>query len=114
MANRVYELFSPLKVIVALLTSVAWLRAVILIDRSEIGWHSTPGIWTAVFGFPGVLVVVWTEEAASWIHGAAQSAISPSESLYLIGSGVNFFFYLSMIGVATSLFRRFSKGSSTR
>ena len=42
----------------ALLLAAAWTAAVAIIARS-LGFHSTPGMWTGVFGLPGVVVASW-------------------------------------------------------
>ena len=42
----------------ALLLAVAWTVAVAVIARSP-GFHSIPGMWTGVFGLPGVVVASW-------------------------------------------------------
>jgi hypothetical protein len=42
----------------ALLLAVVWVAALLIIARSP-GLHSTPGMWTGVFGFPGVVVASW-------------------------------------------------------
>jgi hypothetical protein len=42
----------------AFLLAVTWTVAVTIVARSP-GFHSTPGMWTGVFGLPGVLVASW-------------------------------------------------------
>ena len=42
----------------ALLLAVAWTVTLAIVARSP-GLHSTPGIWTGVFGLPGVVVASW-------------------------------------------------------
>jgi len=42
----------------AFLLAVTWTIAVTIVARSP-GFHSTPGMWTGVFGLPGVVVASW-------------------------------------------------------
>ncbi len=42
----------------AFFLAVTWTIAVTIVARSP-GFHSTPGMWTGVFGFPGVVVASW-------------------------------------------------------
>ena len=42
----------------AFLLAVVWTVAVVIIAQS-IGFHSAPGMWAGVFGFPGVVVASW-------------------------------------------------------
>jgi MFS-type transporter involved in bile tolerance (Atg22 family) len=42
----------------AFLLAVTWTVAVTIVARSP-GFHSTPGMWTGVFGLPGVVAASW-------------------------------------------------------
>jgi len=42
----------------AFLLAVVWTVAVAVIAQS-IGFHSAPGMWAGVFGFPGVVFASW-------------------------------------------------------
>ncbi len=77
----------------AFLLAVAWTIAVTIIARSP-GFHSTPGMWTGVFGFPGVVV-------ASWVR--PYLGRNPHDRLgYAVMFLVNWGFYCTVIfGVLT-------------
>jgi hypothetical protein len=80
----------------ALLLAVAWTVALIIIVRSP-GVHSTPGIWTGVFGLPGVVV-------ASWVRPFLGR--NPQDRLgYAVMFLVNWVFYCSVIQGVISMKR---------
>ena len=72
----------------AFLLAVLWTVAVIIVARSP-GFHSTPGMWTGVFGLPGVVV-------ASWVRPYLGS--NPHDRMgYAVMFLVNWGFYCTVI-----------------
>jgi hypothetical protein len=72
----------------ALLLAVTWAIAVTIVARSP-GFHSTPGMWTGVFGLPGVVV-------ASWVR--PYLGRNPHDRMgYAVMFLVNWIFYCSVI-----------------
>jgi hypothetical protein len=75
-------------VVWALLLAIAWTVVLTIIARSP-GLHSAPGIWTGVFGLPGVVV-------ASWVRPFLGR--NPNDRLgYTVMFLVNWIFYCSVI-----------------
>ena len=72
----------------AFLLAVTWTIAVTIVARSP-GFHSTPGMWTGVFGFPGVVV-------ASWVRPYLGSNIHDRLG-YAVMFVVNWAFYCTVI-----------------
>jgi hypothetical protein len=80
----------------ALLLSVAWTVALAIIARSP-GVHSTPGMWSGVFGLPGVVV-------ASWVRPFL-GRNSHDRLGYTVMFLVNWIFYCSVIQGVVSMKR---------
>jgi hypothetical protein len=72
----------------AFLLAVTWTIALAIIARSP-GVHSTPGIWTGVFGLPGVV-------AASWVRPFLGRNTNDRLG-YAVMFLVNWIFYCSVI-----------------
>ena len=72
----------------ALLLAILWTVALAIVAHSP-GLHSTPGIWTGVFGLPGVVV-------ASWVR-ALLGRNSHERLGYAVMFLVNWIFYCSVI-----------------
>lgn len=84
----------------ALLLAVVWTAAVVIIARS-VGFHSTPGMWTGVFGFPGVVVARWVRPFLGR---------NPHDDLgYSVMFVVNWIFYCTVIQGLVSLKQSFRK-----
>ena len=84
----------------ALLLAVAWTVTLTVVARSP-GLHSTPGIWTGVFGLPGVVV-------ASWVRPFLGQNTNDRLG-YAVMFVVNWIFYCSVILGIVSVKRSFLK-----
>jgi hypothetical protein len=72
----------------ALALAVAWTVTLVIVAHSP-GLHSTPGIWTGVFGLPGVVVANWVRP---FLGHAAQNHFG-----YAVMFLVNWIFYCSVV-----------------
>jgi|SRR5579862_26503 len=89
----------------AFLLAVAWTIAVTIVARSP-GFHSTPGMWTGVFGLPGVVV-------ASWVR--PYLGRNPCDRLgYAVMFLVNWAFYCTVIQGVISFRYFFSANPNVR
>ena len=87
-------------ILLALLLAVAWTITLAIVARSP-GVHSTPGIWTGVFGLPGVVV-------ASWVRPFL-GRNTDDRLGYVVMFVVNWIFYCTVLLGVVSVKRRFLK-----
>lgn len=81
----------------ALVPAGIWAGAMKIIGDTE-GYHSTPGIWGAMIGFPGIV-------AASWIYQWTNS----EPASYLAAFLGNWLFWFALIKVAVVVKHRLNK-----
>jgi hypothetical protein len=81
----------------ALLPASVWAAAFATIGHVY-GFHSTPGMWAALVGLPGVTVGAWIEE---WTRSDTAAYVSMFLGNWILCFGI--------IKAAASLKRKFSK-----
>jgi membrane protein DedA with SNARE-associated domain len=86
-------------ILVAFAAATIWGSVLVLIGRSP-GYHSTPGIWCALAGLPGVVV-------STWLSNWSDSENSVLTTAYWIAAVcVNWIFYFGLLFVVSAVARK--------
>src|SRR5579862_2944847 len=87
----------------AMLLAVAWSESTAYIARS-VGYRSTAGMWSGVFGFPGIVI-------AGWLAALLGPTLTPAAQRVVMFL-VNWIFYFTVIQGALQIKRRLFRGAA--